>query len=397
MEYQEIIEKYETPFYLFDIKTLSDRIDYLKLKLGKRADLCYAVKANTFIIKELINKVERLEVCSPGEFEICESLQVPTNKIVVSGVYKTPSFIEMIVNKYDDLIFTAESLTQFNLLKELSEKYQKKLKILLRLTSENQFGMESSEIEQIIKHNEEYKFLEIKGIQFFSGTQKHSLKKIEKEINNAIQFIDELKEKYNFEIKEFEYGAGLPVFYFKSDEFDEETFLTEFCVLLENIKENIKITIELGRSIAASCGTYVTRVVDKKINKVGNFAIIDGGMNHLVYYGQTMAMKHPKFDIYPRRTEDNLEDWNICGSLCTTNDILVKQLPISNLQINDVLIFKNTGAYCMCEGISLFLSRDLPKVIIKKENGEDILVRNNLKTSIINTPKYKGVDELWKD
>ena len=52
MDYQEIIEKFGTPFYLFDTNILNKRIDYLKQKIGKKADLCYAVKANTFIIKE---------------------------------------------------------------------------------------------------------------------------------------------------------------------------------------------------------------------------------------------------------------------------------------------------------------------------------------------------------
>ncbi len=396
MKYSEILEKFETPFYVFDIDVLNKRIEYLKHKLGENICLCYAVKANTFIIKEIINQVGRLEVCSPGEFEICENLRVPTSKIVVSGVYKTPKFIERIVNKYDELIFTVESMEQFELLNSLSEKYQKKLNILLRLTSENQFGIEKTEVEKIIENVKMYKYLDIKGIQYFSGTQKHSLKKLEKELNKCIDLIEELKEKYDFEVEELEFGAGLPVFYFQSDEFDEDTFLTEFSKLLENVKQKVKLTIELGRSIAASCGTYFTSIVDKKVNQVGNFAIVDGGINHLVYYGQTMAMKHPIYDIYPQREQNNSENWNICGSLCTINDILVKQLPISDLKIKDVLVFKNTGAYCMNEGISLFLSRDLPKIILKKEN-RCIPVRNVVKTSTVNTPKYEGVEEIWKD
>ena len=46
--------------------------------------------------------------------------------------------------------------------------------------------------------------------------------------------------------------------------------------------------------------------------------------------------------------------------LCTINDILVKRLPLGGLEIGDVLVFEQAGAYCMTEGIALFLSRDLP-------------------------------------
>ena len=145
-----------------------------------------------------------------------------------------------------------------------------------------------------------------------------------------------------------------------------------------------KIVLELGRSIAASCGYYITKVVDKKTNKGQNYAILDGGINHITYYGQTMAMKLPKCSIYPQRENTENEKWNLCGSLCTINDILVKQFPVGNLQIGDVFIFENTGAYCMTEGISLFLSRELPQVIKLKEDGSLELVRDSLPTYVLN-------------
>ena len=148
-----------------------------------------------------------------------------------------------------------------------------------------------------------------------------------------------------------------------------------------------KIVIELGRSIAASCGYYITKVVDKKTNKGQNYAIVDGGIHHLVYYGQTMAMKFPHLEIYPARNDENTEDWNLMGSLCTINDIIIKQYPVSNLQIGDAFIFKNTGAYCMTEGISLFLSRELPQVALLKNDNLN-LVRDAFKTYTLNKANY---------
>ena len=96
-----------------------------------------------------------------------------------------------------------------------------------------------------------------------------------------------------------------------------------------------------------------------------------------------MAMKLPMCKIYPEK-ENYEEKWNLCGSLCTINDILVKQYPAGDIQIGDVLIFENTGAYCMTEGISLFLSRDLPGVIKIMENNEIKKVRENLPTYKLN-------------
>ena len=57
------------------------------------------------------------------------------------------------------------------------------------------------------------------------------------------------------------------------------------------------------------------------------------------------------------------------------------------MKLGDLLVFKNTGAYSMTEGIALLLSRDLPKIIIYK-NKKDILVRDDFKVSSINCPRY---------
>ena len=122
----------ETAWYEFDMRCIRNRIDYLRSLLGENIDLAYAVKANTFIMKEMIPLVERFEICSPGESEICDRLGVPPEKTVISGVYKTPSFIDRIAAATDGRVYTVESLTQFQLLRSISEKHKKTLPVLLR-------------------------------------------------------------------------------------------------------------------------------------------------------------------------------------------------------------------------------------------------------------------------
>lgn len=389
MQYENILKKFETPFYAFDIPALRRRIEHIKSSIPQGVDLCYAVKANTFIIKEAEKCVARLEVCSPGEFEVCENLNTPMEKLVISGVYKTPAFIERIISTYGDIgAYTVESLTQYELLKKLAEKYGRKINVFVRVTSKNQFGVSENDLFQIITDSKGSNYLNIIGIQYFSSTQRTSLKKFKREFEYLNDLIARLKADYSFDVKELEYGTGFPVFYFKDDDFNEESYFEEFSTMLKTLPDSIKITLEVGRSIAADCGYYFTSVVDRKVNKAGNFAIVDGGINHLVYFGQSMAMKIPHIDLYPARKDDNVDVWNICGSLCTVNDIIVKALPLSDLKINDVLVFKNTGAYCMCEGISLFLSRELPAVVIADGDEQYTLARDHFKTSILNNPNY---------
>ena len=99
-----------------------------------------------------------------------------------------------------------------------------------------------------------------------------------------------------------------------------------------------------------------------------------------------MAMRIPHYDLYPVR-DGKEESYNIYGSLCTINDIIVKNINACDLQIGDTFIFKNVGAYSSTEGISLFLTRNLPMVVLHKDNDYKV-VRDNLKTSDINYPNY---------
>ena len=377
---KKIAENYDTPTYVFDIKTLKDRIKYLKSELPSKVNLCYAIKANTFIVKQIEEDVDRFEVCSNGEYEICHEKKIKEDKILISGINKDAALINKIISESNIRLFSIETMSQFESLKNQKEN----VKILIRITSGNQFGINEEECREIIKNRREYPHIEIKGLQYFTGTQKNSIKILKKELEYMDKLIAEIEQDYGFVIEELEFGTGFPVHYFSNENFDEHAFMKEFSGILDNLKFSHKITLEIGRSIVASCGIYLTKVVDTKINKGERFAIVDGGINHLVYYGQFMAMKIPVMEIYPRRDDGETEEWNICGSLCTINDILVKKLEVSNLNVGDILVFKNTGAYCMTEGISLFLSRDLPQVLISDKNEKIEVVRKITPTFNLN-------------
>lgn len=390
-----LIEKNQTAFYLFDVAHLMKRVAWLRDAMPEGVALCYAVKANPFLAKELIGTVSRFELCSPGEVEICRAAGVSSQEMVISGVYKTPAFLEILVaDREFTPIYTVESLEQYRLFRQLAKQYHRTLPLLLRLTNGSQFGINKEDIETIVAHRRETPEVELLGIQFFSGTQKTSLKKWKREVEMLDRVLSQLKEKYGFIAQELEYGPGFPVAYFQTEELDEPMLLSEFSDLLQKMVNRPKLTLELGRSIAASCGSYFTHIVDLKRNQGQNYALVDGGMHHLVYFGQSMAMKQPFFHVWGKENRPATDQWNICGALCSMNDVLVKQSPLPDLAIGDVLRFENVGAYCVTEGISLFLSREIPAVYLCLNNGEIVQARKAFETAALNQPTYekKGID-----
>ena len=56
------------------------------------------------------------------------------------------------------------------------------------------------------------------------------------------------------------------------------------------------------------------------------------------------------------------------------------------MEENDILVFTNVGAYSVTEGIYLFLSRTMPRIVLRKGEGEYELARDFYETHQLNCP-----------
>ena len=401
---QNALDACPTPLYLFDQQVLNDRITRLRASLPSRIKLCYAMKANPFIVREASALADCVEACSPGEVLICANAGVPFEKIVLSGVWKDRRCLDDLFQA--DRIphrFTIESSQQLKDLVELANAYRRRVNVLFRLSSENQFGVDSATLKELIAGCKDDPFISIQGIQYYSGTQKTSLKKLDRELNKLHSIVAEVEAACSVKLNEIEYGPGLPVEYFDEDEerarSAQDEPVAELATLLDGFPFEGDVVLELGRSIAADCGAYLTSVVDVKTTSGQNYAIVDGGMHQISYYGHSMAMKSPVFRKVGA-TAGAAQPWNICGALCTVNDILAKQAPIVDLSVGDVLAFSRAGAYCATEGRALFLSRDLPSVVVRDVSGNMRIARHRLETASFNSsngPQDRSTEQDEKE
>lgn len=369
---KELAVKFGTPSYIFDTESVAARAGRIREILGDRIHLCYSIKANPFLVSAILPCVDRLEVCSPGELAICEERGVPGDAILYSGVCKLPEDIREAV-RYGAGIYTAESVHQFELVHAEAEKQEKTLPILLRINVGSQFGMSREDLLYLIDHRAEYPHLSIEGIHCFGGTQRKNLRFQRQELSMLRDLFEEVREKHHFTLKKLEYGTGLPVPYFEGDDFEDPfRLLEELAPDLAAAADYADVTVEMGRFFASPCGYYLTRVCDIKHVGDAHYALVDGGIHHIHYDGQMMGMKVPKM-LHLRQSsgqssgdgeEGKTLPWTICGSLCTTNDVLVRRVVLTDLKLGDVLCFENLGAYSVTEAMTLFLSRTLPRVVL---------------------------------
>lgn len=386
-----IAKEFGTPSFVFDTAALTARMREIKAIVGDSVHLCYSIKANPFLIPAMRELVETLEVCSPGELEICEALHVDPETILFSGVNKTAEDIEHAMDA-GVVRFTAESPLHIRLLNEAALRRGRVYPVLLRLTAGSQFGMDESDLLDAIAHRSDYAGLRFTGIHYFSGTQRAKLDKDQrKELAMLGEFMDRLKQDYGFVCGQLEYGPGLYFPYFAhEDHSDTLAPIRALAPDLQSLAARCELTIEMGRFFASECGTYLTTVVDTKVNRGHHYAIVDGGIHHVNYLGGTMGMRNPIITHIPgpAHAGETEADWSLCGSLCTTADILVRSITLSGLAQQDVLAFHNIGAYSVTEGPALFLSRNMPRIILSSERGAR-LVRDTLHSSAINQPNMK--------
>lgn len=400
----------QTPYYVFDTDEFAKRAAMIRAALdckgGRRIPLCFSIKANPFLLHRLPEGLDHVEVCSPGELEICIALGVKPESIIYSGVMKEKCDIERAVS-YGAGILTCESIRHAALISEVMLEcmpegahetgfVKTKAQVILRLTSGNQFGMSLDDIEYIISHPDEFKGITVMGIHYYSGTQK-SLRKINKDLEKIKSALTGLKEKYGFEPQLVEYGPGLCVEYFEDGwQEKEKQSLDEAAEVLREFAVEYPLGIEMGRFLAASCGKYYTQVKDLKSTGDANYAILDGGIHHLNYFGQRMAMQVPPIKVYAGEVSENEEkngveltelpdtDYTLCGSLCTVADVLVREVKLKKLELGDVLEFGHCGAYSVTEAPALFLSRQLPAIYAySKECGYECL-RKHIPAAEIN-------------
>ena len=388
MQLKTLAQQVQTPAYVFDLDEFCRRAERVKPAFGEKTGLCFSIKANPFLLAALPDVFDKIEVCSPGELTICEKTGADMSMVIFSGVNKTAADVERAMDDHVG-VFTAESLLHLQLIQAAAAKRGTRVPVLLRLTAGSQFGMDEQEVLQIIRNRDAYTGIEIVGLHYFSGTQKRKVALIEKELDYLLQFVAQVEQDHGFKLERLEYGTGLAVDYFAADAEELEMARLEAVgVKIREVSDKIDLTVEMGRFFAAPCGYYFTKVMDTKTNMGVNYAIVDGGLNQLKYDGQIQGMQIPKISHikWQDAAAENMEKWTLCGSLCTTADVLTRNAELAGLEMGDVLVFERTGAYSVMEGMAVFLSREMPGVSLYSEVEGLLKVRQMLATDVFNTP-----------
>ena len=65
--------------------------------------------------------------------------------------------------------------------------------------------------------------------------------------------------------------------------------------------------------------------------------------------------------------------------------MLARDVDLSEPVIGDVLVFEKCGAYSVTEGMALFLSRELPQILVIDDDRKVTKLRGIIQTNILNS------------
>lgn len=360
-------EKYSMPLYIYDINMAVENTKEMKELLGKNIGLCYSAKANYFLTEAVAEITEEIEVSTRGELEYCLQRHISAEKLVYSGVFKA---------KEDLKIALEEGVTRFvldsvNQVSQLQDIAVKPVQILLRLSSGNQFGMDTGEIVQIMENTGMYCNLDIVGIHYYAGTQRCSVCQVEKDFKDFSMKMQYLKDR-GIEFEEVQIGGGIGVPLYESDRTEAFEETAEYIInFVRKLSLHHKVIYECGRVIAANTGRYIARVFEKKHRMDREILLIHGGNNHLSYYGNIVGQRQPYIDSITKKEIREKYKYMICGSLCSGGDILAREYTDCGIEAGDYMIFYNAGAYSLQEASTLFLSAGMPQILLYNKHMKE--------------------------
>lgn len=369
-----------TPFYLYDLSQVRRRILALKSRLPKSADLFYSAKANShpLLLAEIKSSSVQIDVASLGELERAVSIGFLPSQISFTGPGKRQNEIVRAL-EYGVGAIVIENFDELEQIEFHSLKLGRIANIAPRLTpaqrightgrlvvgEPSQFGFDESNIGALARRIESSDSVRVVGTHSHVQSQilhhEHALKNFEFAFETSILFQAELKKTKLADHFRLCLGGGFGIPYSETAvPFDLNQFAIGFQKLIgggpttgpHNVK--FKFAIELGRYMVGEAGYFVTRLLSKKTargsDRTVTFAIADGGYPQCQIacgVGQVVRTNLP-FTVLKRdggeRSAGNLLT-SIAGPTCHSQDLIVREALLDGIEVGDLLVVQNVGAY----------------------------------------------------
>lgn len=367
-----------TPFYYYDLDVLNSTCRKVATESKYSGyKVHYAVKANPNprILQIISSYGFGADCVSWNEIERAIGCGFKPSEIVFAGVGKTDMDITMALEA-GILCFNCESVPEIEVIDSIAARLGKSAPIALRINpyidafthkyittgiEESKFGINTWELDEVMKRISGLGNTSLKGIHFHIGSQITRMS-VFKSLCSRINELLDWFSSHNVELEIINVGGGLGIDYENPDA--PARFEDYFCMINEfiNLRGGQNIHIEPGRSLVGQCGSLISKVLFIKngINTV--FAIIDAGMTDLI----RPALYQAHHRIENLTSPGSLYRYDVVGPVCESSDTFGKFIELPETRRGDIIAIRSAGAYGESMA-SRYNLRDLPKVVFSDE------------------------------
>ncbi|MDA9596950.1 diaminopimelate decarboxylase [Flavobacteriaceae bacterium] len=242
---------------------------------------------------------------------------------------------------------------------------------------DSKFGISIHQIPHLLRIVENTA-MNINGTHMHTGSD---ILDIDVFLHAAEILFDTAKHFKNLEFLDF--GSGFKVPYHENDietNFEElgEKLSKRFIAFCQEYGSDLQLIFEPGKYLVSQAGHFVTKVNVVKQTTSTVFAQVDSGFNHLIRPMLYGSHHHIENLSNPNGKE---RFYSVVGYICET-DTFGSNRKIAEITEGDLLVFRNSGAYCFSMA-SNYNSRYRPAEVLwhkgkahlirKRETFEDIL------------------------
>ena len=374
--------------YIYDLSAIRRNIRELEQTMPSQVGLYYAMKANPHnCIMDCVRNepyTSGIEIASAGELKKAGKY-FGKDQIIFTGPGKTEYELECAILTGIRFI-NVESVVEAIRIDRIAEKLGvNEVNVLIRINlnyccmdgaeimsgCSTKMGIDEDAYVESVRFISTLSHVRFKGIHVFAASgvlNYESLLKVD-------QYIFELvrrTEKDTGPVDVIDFGGGLGIDYTTcNQEFDVANYGCELELMISEYGlQGKEIIMELGTYLVGNAGYYTAKIIDIKAIKGKKHIIIAGGVNHMglplemqrKHPVEIISMNEPK--LYADQPGVHGELADISGPLCMVSDKLSWDDYIDSAEIGDIVVYRQSGAYCYGEGMHSFLMHMKPRIEI---------------------------------
>ena len=374
-----------TPTYVYSAAVLAANYRaYEQAFGGQSLGIHFALKANgNLAVVALLGSLGAgADIVSLGELKRAQAAGIPASKIVFSGVGKTHDELAAAV-KAGVAQINVESEPELDVLNEVAGALGRRQRIALRINPDvdarthekistgkrgDKFGVAYSDALKVYRRAAGMAGVEPVGLALHIGSQLIDLTPYKTAYAKVAELVQELRRE-GLEVQALDLGGGIGITY--KDEAPPS--LDAYANIVFDTVGNLgcRLAIEPGRSIVATAGVLLSRVVYRKSGGTHDILIMDAGMNDLMRPSMYGAY-HPIHPVTQPAADAPLTAIDVVGPVCETGDTFTRGRMLPPIQADDLVVFGAAGAYCSSMS-STYNARPLAAEVLVQGDDFDVV------------------------